>query len=113
MIRLITLLFLLCGPSLAMSQEEEKQPVRSVSELKVQTAETKTTLKTFMEQADKRPEQIGKRFEQNGRSVAERAADEALEGFESGKSGYMLKVLRELAKEDERHADVLRKYNLL
>lgn len=53
---LVTILAIL-SVSFALTQEEEKQLLRDVAEIKA-------TLKVFMEQVDKRFEQVDKRFEQ-------------------------------------------------
>ncbi len=47
------------------------------------------------------------------RTVVKKATDDALEKFESGKFKNLLEAMKDLAKEDERIARALKKYNLL
>ncbi len=47
------------------------------------------------------------------RTVVKKATDDALEKFESGKFKNLLEAMKDLAKEDEKIARALKKYNLL
>ena len=94
------------------------------------------TLKTFMEQVDKRFEQVDRRFEQmtnflwmlvaiftaltaanigfaywDRRTIIRRARDEAIE--REGRLVDLIGALRELAKEDRRLAEILRGFRLM
>ena len=97
------------------------------------------TLKTFMEQVDRRFEQIDKRFEQmtdflwiivgiftaltavvigfaywDRRTIIRKARDEAIERIErEGRLVDLIGALRELAKEDRKLAEILRGFRLL
>ncbi|MCS6957895.1 MAG: hypothetical protein RMK75_05495 [Aquificaceae bacterium] len=55
--KVLVTIFAILSVSFALTQEEEKQLLRDVAEIKA-------TLKVFMEQVDKRFEQVDKRFEQ-------------------------------------------------
>ncbi len=57
MVKLFLSFVLLISLSFSLTAEEEKQLIKDIAEIKA-------TLKTFMEQVDKRFEQIDKRFEQ-------------------------------------------------
>ena len=55
--KVLVTIFAILSVSFALTQEEEKQLLRDVAEIKA-------TLKVFMEQVDRRFEQVDKRFEQ-------------------------------------------------
>ena len=97
------------------------------------------TLKTFMEQVDKRFEQVDRRFEQvtnflwmlvaiftaltaanigfaywDRRTIIRKARDEAIERIErEGRLVDLIGALRELAKEDRKLAEILRGFRLM
>jgi ABC-type bacteriocin/lantibiotic exporter with double-glycine peptidase domain len=98
-----------------------------------------TTLQVFMQQVDKRFEQVDKRFDQmmtflwilagiftalvaavigfaywDRRTIIRRAKEEAMEDMKrEGLLRSILEVLRDIAPDNVKLAEVLRKYNLL
>ncbi|WP_461830100.1 hypothetical protein [Aquifex sp.] len=122
-------LFLSLGFSL--TAEEEKQLLRDVAEIKA-------TLKTFMEQVDKRFEQVDKRFDDmfnflwiltgifttltasviafawwDRRTIIRKARDETIDYLRKEDLKKLVEVLREKAKTDQELARILKQYGLL
>ena len=137
MVRLFAVLFfLLISFGYSLSPQEEKQLIRDIAEIKA-------TLKTFMEQTDKRFEElredVNKRFEQlytflwiitgifttltasviafaiwDRRTIIRKATQETVDYLESkGNLRKLIEVLREKAKTDKELEAILKKYGLL
>jgi len=133
MIRLFAVLFfLLISFGYSLSPQEEKQLIRDITEIKA-------TLKTFMEQTDKRFEQINNELNRltqimvgifagqialvvavigfaiwDRRTIIKKARDETVDYLErEGKLRKLIEVLREKAKTDKELEAILKKYGLL
>ncbi|MCX8164002.1 MAG: hypothetical protein N3D14_01240 [Aquificaceae bacterium] len=141
--RVLATIFAILSLSFALTQEEEKQLLRDVAELKA-------TLKVFMEQVDKRFEQVDKRFEQVEKRIDDlvnflwilsgifvsitgvtigfalwdrrtmvRPFEEKMKKIEEGlgkdreKVQVLLEALRNTAERDKEVANLLKKMNLM
>ena len=115
-----------------MTPAEEKKLFQDIAEIKA-------TLKVFMEQTDKRFEDMNRRFDQmmnflwiltaifttltatvigfaywDRRTIIRKARDEAIEIIEKeGRVRDLIRALRELAKREPQVKSVLEQYNLL
>lgn len=138
MVRILAIILLFISFGFSLTVEEERQLLKDMAELKVQVAEIKATLKTFMEQTDRRFEQIERQIDRlvqimvaifagqialvgvvigililDRRTMAKRVAEETYEKFEKGDFRNLVNAFKELARDDERVEKVLKKHNLL
>ena len=129
---LLFALFINFSFAFGMTPAEEKKLFQDIAEIKA-------TLKVFMEQTDKRFEDMNRRFDQmmnflwiltaifttltatvigfaywDRRTIIRKARDEAIEIIEKeGRLRDLIRALRELAKREPQVKSVLEQYNLL